>query len=156
MTKKQTRTRLPKTFLPAIVLTFSLACTAPVLAQGAQGGASPGTAGAGNAAAASDGYGGLGGPATTGTGPGSRNPGGSNGAVETAPPPPAANPSQVPSTAGTTNQSTTPTSGTVGMSTGRIPGHTGRVSNVQDKSDPVVEDTEKEVSKRIKNICRGC
>jgi hypothetical protein len=42
------------------------------------------------------------------------------------------------------------------MSTGRIPGHTGRVSNVQDKSDPVVEDTEKEVSKRIKNICRGC
>ncbi len=42
------------------------------------------------------------------------------------------------------------------MSTGRIPGHTGRVSNVQEKSDPVVEETEKEVSKRIKSICRGC
>jgi len=94
--------------------TLSLAGAGPALAQGASGGGSAGTAGAGNAAAASDGYGGLGGPTTTGTGPTSRNPGGSNSAVETAPPPPSASPNQVPSTAGAANQSTTPPSGTVG------------------------------------------
>jgi hypothetical protein len=42
------------------------------------------------------------------------------------------------------------------MTVGRVPGHTGQISTVEEKPDPVVEESEKEVSKRIKNICRGC
>jgi len=156
MTNKISNFRLPQTFIPAVALALSVAWAGQALSQGASPG-SPGTAGHGNAAAASDSYGGLGAPTTTGTAPTSRNPGGINGASEPGgPPPPAARPNQVPDTAGATNTPTTPPSGTVGMTTGRIPGHTGLVSRVQEQSDPVVEETEKEVSKRIKSICRGC
>lgn len=49
-----------------------------------------------------------------------------------------------------------PATGTAGITVGKVPGYTGRVSNVQSRSDPVVDQTEKEVSKRIKSICRGC
>ena len=42
------------------------------------------------------------------------------------------------------------------MGGSRIPGHTGQVSTVEAKPDPVVEQSEKEVSRRIKSICRGC
>jgi hypothetical protein len=42
------------------------------------------------------------------------------------------------------------------MTVGRVPGHTGQVSTVEVKPDRVVEQSEKEVSRRIKNICRGC
>ena len=157
MTKKHTNTRLPKAFIPAALM-LSIAFAAPVLAQGSGAGSSssPGTAGGANAAAASNSLGGGGPPTTAGTAPGSTSPGGINSAPEVGISTPSANPNQVPSTAGATGQSTTPPSGTVGMTTGRVPGHTGRVSTVDEKSDPVVEETEKEVSKRIKNICRGC
>jgi hypothetical protein len=46
--------------------------------------------------------------------------------------------------------------GSGSVTVGRVPGHTGQVSTVEEKRDPVVEQSEKEVSKRIKNICRGC
>ena len=160
MTKKRANARLPQTLLPALALALSIAFAGQALSQGTgSGSASPGTAGAGNAAAANDSLGGGGGgpPTMPGTGPSTTSPGGINGVPEArSPAPPAARPNQVPDTAGATNTSTTPPGGTVGMATGRMPGHTGRVSTVQESSDPVVEETEKEVSKRIKNICRGC
>jgi len=65
--------------------------------------------------------------------------------------PPAAGPSQAPST-----ESGSPPAGAGGMTVGRVPGHTGQISTVEVKPDPAVEQTEKEVSRRIKNICRGC
>jgi len=158
MIKKRPNTRLPQTLIPAIAVALSITWAGQALSQSAgPGSASSGTAGAGNAAAANDSLGGGGGPPTMpGTGPGTTSPGGINSAPEAGSPPPSARPNQAPDAAAATNASTTPPSGTVGMSTGRIPGHTGRVSTVQDKSDPVVEETEKEVSKRIKSICRGC
>lgn len=61
--------------------------------------------------------------------------------------------SQAPST-GAENAS--PPAGAGGMTVGRVPGHTGQVSTVEVKPDPVVEESEKEVSRRIKSICRGC
>jgi hypothetical protein len=61
--------------------------------------------------------------------------------------------SQAPSTGA---QSASPPAGAGGMTVGRVPGHTGQVSTVDVKPDPVVEETEKEVSRRIKSICRGC
>jgi hypothetical protein len=70
--------------------------------------------------------------------------------------PPSANPNQVPSTSPAENRPVTPSGGTVGMGGSRIPGHTGQVSTVEVKPDPVVEQSEKEVSRRIKSICRGC
>jgi hypothetical protein len=42
------------------------------------------------------------------------------------------------------------------LTVGRVPGHTGQISTVEEKSDPVVEQSEKEVSRKIKSICRGC
>ena len=66
---------------------------------------------------------------------------------------PAASPSQTPSTE---TGSASPPAGAGGMTVGRVPGHTGQVSTVEVKPDPVVEQTEKEVSRRINNICRGC
>ena len=155
MTKKRPDARLPKAFFPAALM-LSIAFAMPALAQGSGSSSGPGTAGGGNAAAASNSLGGGGPLTTTGTAPGSTSPGGINSAPEVGTSTPSASPNQVPSTAAATGQSTTPPSGTVGMTTGRIPGHTGRVSTVEEKSDPVVEETEKEVSKRIKNICRGC
>jgi hypothetical protein len=160
MTKKSSSSILPKTLFPAIALALSIACAGQALSQGASSGGpgSPGTAGAGNAAAANDSLGGGGGgpPTMRGTGPGTTSPGGINSAPEPGSPAPSARPNQVPDTAGASNTSTTPPTGTVGMTTGRIPGHTGRVSTVQEQSDPGIDETEKEVSKRIKNICRGC
>ena len=70
---------------------------------------------------------------------------------------PSANPNQTPATPGAENRPATPPGGgTVGMGGSRIPGHTGQVSTVEAKPDPVVEQSEKEVSRRIKSICRGC
>ena len=70
---------------------------------------------------------------------------------------PSANPNQTPPTSGAENRPATPPGGgTVGMGGSRIPGHTGQVSTVEAKPDPVVEQSEKEVSRRIKSICRGC
>ena len=70
---------------------------------------------------------------------------------------PSASPNQTPSPSGAENRPATPPGGgTVGMGGSRIPGHTGQVSTVEVKPDPVVEQSEKEVSRRIKSICRGC
>jgi hypothetical protein len=60
--------------------------------------------------------------------------------------PPSASSPQTPSTE----------SGAGGLTVGRVPGHTGQISRVEEKPDPVVQQTEQEVSRRIKNICRGC
>ena len=155
MTKRRTgstSSRLTKVFIPSVALAAAISWGGLALAQGS----GPGTAGGANAAAASNSLGGGGPPTTPGTAPGSTSPGGINSAPEVRTQTPSTSPDQVPSTAGATTDSTTPQRGTVGMTTGRIPGHTGRVSTVEEKSDPVVEETEKEVSRRIKNICRGC
>jgi len=43
------------------------------------------------------------------------------------------------------------------MTVGKVPGHTGQVSTVQEKPpDPAVEQTEKQVSRRMKSICNRC
>lgn len=67
--------------------------------------------------------------------------------------PPSASPSRAPSTE---NGSASSPAGAGSMTVGRVPGHTGQISTVEVKKDPIVEQTEKEVSRRIKNICRGC
>ena len=67
--------------------------------------------------------------------------------------PPSASPSQAPSTE---SGSASPPAGAGSITVGRVPGHTGQISTVEVKQDPVVEQTEKEVSRRIKSICRGC
>jgi hypothetical protein len=55
---------------------------------------------------------------------------------------------------GTRGPADTTSSGTVGQSGLRQP---GRDVQLQDpKQDPVVRETEQEVSKRIKSICKGC
>ena len=145
-------TWLLKSLLPAMAMALSIAWAPSVLAQNA----GPGTAGAANAGAASDSVGGGGVPSTTGTAPGSTSPGGINSAPQPGSPPPSADPNQVPSTGGAASQSTTPPSGTVGFAGSKIPGHTGLISQVPTETSPAVEDSEKEVSRRIKNICRGC
>jgi hypothetical protein len=71
--------------------------------------------------------------------------------------PPTASPSQAPS--GAAVQSTTPPANTGPAATGSsgTVGRSGRPANLEDpKEDPVVQETEREVSKRIKSICRGC
>ena len=70
--------------------------------------------------------------------------------------PPAANPDQMPSVG--SNQSTTPP-GTQGPAAASSSGTVGRstpASKVEQKPDPIVEESEREVSRRIKSICRGC
>jgi hypothetical protein len=67
--------------------------------------------------------------------------------------PPSASSPQTPSTE---TGSASPPAGAGGLTVGRVPGHTGQISTVEPKPDPVVEQTEKEVSRRINNICRGC
>lgn len=129
------------------------------LAQSAPG--SPGTAGAANAGAASGSLGG-GTPTQPGTAPGTTNPGNIN-----VPPPPAASsaptasPNQVPS--GTTVQSTTPprTQAPVAGGGGRTVGQSNRadadeIDEADPRKSPIVQESEREVSKRIKSICRGC
>jgi hypothetical protein len=70
---------------------------------------------------------------------------------------PSAAPNQPPPASGAENRPATPPGGgTVGMGGSRIPGHTGQVSTVEVKPDPIVEESEKEVSRRIRSICRGC
>jgi hypothetical protein len=76
---------------------------------------------------------------------------GLNRAPEAGPSP--ASPSQTPSTE---TGSASPPAGAGGITVGRVPGHTGQISTVEVKPDPAVEQTEKEVSRRIKSICRGC
>ena len=71
---------------------------------------------------------------------------------------PAPNTNLPPSSAG---QSTPPptTQGPAGTSSSGTVGQSPRASklDVDDpKSDPVVQQTEKEVSRRIKSICKGC
>jgi hypothetical protein len=80
-------------------------------------------------------------------------PPGENRAPEAGAAPAPASRSQAPSTGA---ESTSPPAGAGGLTVGRVPGHTGQVSTVEEKRDPVVEETEKEVSRRIKSICRGC
>jgi hypothetical protein len=74
--------------------------------------------------------------------------------------PPAAPSNQASPAPGGQNATATPPSGstvgTTGTGGSRIPGHTGQVSTVEVKPDPIVEQSEKEVSRRIKSICRGC
>jgi hypothetical protein len=79
------------------------------------------------------------------SGPGTANPGA-----------PGLTPSQPPS--GRAVQSTTPTNqGPAATSSGGTVGRSGRATRLEDpKEDPVVQETEREVSKRIKNICKGC
>jgi hypothetical protein len=67
--------------------------------------------------------------------------------------PASASPPQTPSTE---SGSASPPAGAGGITVGRVPGHTGQISRVEEKPDPIVEQTEKEVSRRINNICRGC
>jgi len=118
----------------------------------AQAPGSPGTAGAGNAAATS-GAGGT--PSQPGTGPGQTNPGNTNVPLPPEPSAPAANPNQVPS--GGSVKSTTPPAGGRPVAPGSTVGQSGRTPRLQDpKQDPVVQQSEEEVSKRIKNICKGC
>jgi hypothetical protein len=84
---------------------------------------------------------GTGGGASTqpGTAPGTTNPGivPPGGTLQSTTPP-------------ATNQGpgATSSSGTVGRSS--------KASTVEEKSDPVVEESEREVSRRIKSICKGC
>lgn len=72
---------------------------------------------------------------------------------------PNANPSQSPggtaqSGPGTRGPADTTSSGTVGQSGLRQP---GRDVQLQDpKQDPIVRESETEVSRRIKSICKGC
>ena len=123
-------------------------------ASWAQAQSGPGTAGAGNAAAASGSVGG-GTPTQPGSAAGSTNPGNINVPTPEAAPPPQASPNQVPS--GGTVQSTVPP-GNRGLATGGgTVGQSSRATRLQDpKEDPVVQQSEHEVSRRIKNICKGC
>ena len=59
---------------------------------------------------------------------------------------------------GGTVQSTTPPGAQLpaASSGGRTVGQAGRTSTVEEKPDPRVEETEREVSRRIKSICKGC
>ena len=59
---------------------------------------------------------------------------------------------------GGTVQSTTPPGNQLpaASSGGRTVGQAGRASTVEEKSDPRVEETGREVSRRIRSICRGC
>lgn len=121
------------------------------LAQTTTGG--PGTAGAGNAAAASGGVT----PTQPGTGPGTTNPGNINVPPPDAPAPPAAGATQAPPPSPTV-QSTTPPSnrGTAAAGGGTV-GQSGRTTRLQDpKEDPEVRESEEEVSRRINSICKGC
>ncbi len=147
----------------AIVSAFVFAQATFAVAQsssgsgGAAGGG--GTAGAGNAAATSGAVGG-GTPTQPGIGPGLTNPGNNN--VPTSDPVPTPSPTlNPPSPSGGAAQSTAPGS-TVGTnrtpaSSGTTVGRSGRAAQLKDpKEDPIVRETEQEVSKRIKSICKGC
>jgi hypothetical protein len=131
----------------------SVLVLAPVGWAQAQSG--PGTAGAGNAAATSSSVGG-GTPTQSGTAAGSTNPGNINVPVPEAAAPPLASPNQVPS--GGTVQSTRPpgNQGPAATGSGTV-GQSGRAARLQDpKEDPIVQQSEHEVSRRIKSICKGC
>ena len=77
--------------------------------------------------------------------------------------PSTANPNPVPS--GGMPQSTTPPATQLPAASGggrriapsgQTVGQAGRTSQIDEKPDPRVEETEREVSRRIKSICKGC
>lgn len=70
--------------------------------------------------------------------------------------PPAAKSNQMPSVG--SNQATTPpgTQGPAAASSSGTVGRSTQASKVEQKPDPIVEESEREVSRRIKSICKGC
>ena len=129
-----------------------LASAGWALAQTTTGG--PGTAGAGNAAAASGGVT----PTQPGTAAGTTNPGNINVPPPDAPAPPPTGATQAPPPSPTV-QSTTPppTRGPAAAGGGTVGQSGGATTRLRDpKEDPEVRESEEEVSRRIKSICKGC
>jgi hypothetical protein len=140
--------------ITAIAFASALFFSQLTLATAQTTGGSPGTAGAGNAAATS-GSAGIAAPTQQGAAAGPTNPGNTNVAPADPPPPPATTTGQAPS--GGTVQSTVPPTPPGTSASGSTVGQSTRATRLQDpKEDPVVRETEQEVSRRIKSICRGC
>lgn len=143
-----------KTMASVVAVTSVLFLSQATLAFAQLAPSGPGTAGGANAAAAS----GSGTPTQPGIAAGSTNPGNINVAPPSGAAPPAANPNQVPSGA-TVLQSTTPPPANQGPATASGSGTVGqsrRAVNEDPQPDRLVEESEREVARRIKNICRGC
>lgn len=104
-----------------------------------------GTAAGGNAAAASA-------PGIGSAPPPSSQPTSASGAN----PAPSANPNQVPSTVGVAPNSTAPSTYAPANGVGGSRGAGARTDGQASREGQVVEENEQEVSRRIKNICKGC
>ena len=135
-------------------LVGALALAALMTSAAAQTQGSPGTAGAGNAAAASPG----GTPTMQGIGPGTTSPGGSNSVQEAQPPaPPAANPNQVPNSGPVVNSTVPPRAPATAASGGsRINSATvgnSASTRSQKDADKALNDS---VNKKVMDICKGC
>ena len=133
--------------LTAFVVVLSL--TTPAWAQVG----SPGTAGAGNAAAASPG--GVP-PTMPGTGPGTTNPGQINAPEAPRSAPPTPTPNQVPETGAMLNSTRPAGAPSAAVSGSRTEGGTVGSSAPQQSQRDMDKALDDSTNKKIKDICKGC